>query len=114
MKSKSPVTTGSTESSTGVQRMGVDLDNPPAVWEQVEKFDLDAPFWQMVKTVFGYSEENPSLKNFLLRLVLTDFAHHLKGDVPQPLRPLLLPRTGWSNAVVCLTQWWDSSSKGGS
>ena len=37
----------------------VDLDNPPAVWEQVEKFDLDAPFWQMVKTVFGYSEENP-------------------------------------------------------
>ncbi len=92
----------------------VDLDNPPAVWEQVEKFDLDAPFWQMVKTIFGYSEENPSLKNFLLRLVLTDFAHHLKGEVPQALRPLLLPRTGWSNAVVCLAQWRDSSSKGSS
>src|SRR5438552_11457766 len=27
----------------------MDLDSPPAVWGQIEKFDLDAPFWQMVK-----------------------------------------------------------------
>src|SRR4051812_27778143 len=92
----------------------IDLDNPPAVWGQVEKFDLDVPFWQMVKATFGYDEENPALKNFLLRLVLTDYAHHLKGDVPLALRGLLLPRTGWSNAVVCLAQWRDSSSKGAS
>ena len=90
----------------------LDLDNPPAVWGQIEKFDLDVPFWQMVKATFGYEEENPSLKNFLLRLVLTDYAHHLKGDVPQSIRGLLLPKTGWSNAVVCLAQWRDSSSKG--
>jgi len=89
----------------------IDLDNPPAVWGQIEKFDLDVPFWQMVKANFGYEEENPTLKNFLLRLLLTDYAHHLKGDVPQSIRGLLLPRTGWSNAVVCLAQWRDSSSK---
>ena len=92
----------------------IDLDSPPAVWGQIEKFDLDAPFWQMVKTTFGYEEENPSLKNFLLRLMLTDYAHHLKGDVPLSLRGLLLPRIGWSNTVVCLAQWRDSNSKGGS
>ncbi len=92
----------------------IDLDNPPVVWGQIEKFDLDAPFWQMVKAVFGYEEENPTLKMFLLRLMLTDYAHHLKGDVPQAIRGLLLPRTGWSNAVVCLAQWRDSSSKGAS
>ena len=40
----------------------IDLDNPPAVWEQIEKFDLDVPFWEMVKAAFGYEEENPSLK----------------------------------------------------
>ena len=91
-----------------------DLDNPPAVWGQIEKFDLDAPFWQMVKATFGYEEQCPTLKNFLLRLVLTDYAHYLKGDVPQSIRGLLLPRTGWSNAVVCLAQWRDSSSKGAS
>ena len=90
----------------------LDLDNPPAVFGQIEKFDLDVPLWSMVKATFGYDEENPTLKNFLLRLVLTDYAHHLKGDVPQSIRGLLLPKTGWSNAVVCLAQWRDSSSKG--
>ena len=62
----------------------IELDNPPAVWGQIEKFDLDLPFWQMIKATFGYEEENPSLKKFLLRLVLsTDYAHHLNGQVPQ-------------------------------
>jgi uncharacterized protein (TIGR02687 family) len=92
----------------------VDLDSPPPAWEQVEKFDLAEPFWLMAKATFGYAEDNPSLRNFLLRLLLTDYAHHLKGDVPTSLQHLLLPRSGWSNAVVCLAQWRDSSSKGGS
>src|SRR5262245_56261669 len=35
----------------------IELDNPPAVWSQIEKFDLDAAFWQMVKATFGYEEE---------------------------------------------------------
>ena len=89
----------------------IDLDDPTDVWGQVEKFDLDGSFWQMAETAFGYTEDNPSLKNFLLRLMLTDYAHHLKGDAPQSLRDLLLPRTGRSNAVVCLAQWRDSRSK---
>lgn len=89
----------------------IDLDTPPAVWGQVEKFDLDVSFWQMVKAAFGYEEENPTLKQFLLRLMLTDYAHQLKGEVPQSIRGLVLPRTGWSNTVVCLAQWRDSSSK---
>lgn len=92
----------------------IDLDNPPTAWAQLEKFDLDTPFWSMVKATFGHEEENPTLKNFLLRLMLTDYAYHLKGDVPQSIRGLLLPRIGWSNAVVCLAQWRDSSSKGSS
>ena len=89
----------------------IDLDDPTDVWGQVEKFDLDNSFWQMVQTTFGYLEDTPSLKNFLFRLMLTDYAHHLKAEVPQSLHGLLLPRTGWSNAVVCLAQWRDSRSK---
>jgi uncharacterized protein (TIGR02687 family) len=38
----------------------------------------------------------------------------LKGDVPQSIRGLVLPPAGRSNAVVCLAQWRDSSSKGAS
>src|SRR5436190_1543581 len=43
------------------ERTELDLDNPPAVWVQIEKFELDAPFWQMVKATFGYEEENCTL-----------------------------------------------------
>ena len=25
-----------------------ELDSPPVVWSQIEKFDLDVPFWNMV------------------------------------------------------------------
>jgi uncharacterized protein (TIGR02687 family) len=92
----------------------IDFDSPPTVWGQIEKFDLDVPFWQMVKATFGYEEENPTLKNFLLRLMLTDYAHYLIGDVPQSIRGLVVPKTGWSNVVVCLAQWRDSSSKAAS
>ena len=92
----------------------VDLDNPPAVLGQLERFDLDGSLWQMIKNKFGYSEENPTLKMFLVRLVLTDYAHHLKGDIPQSIRALLLPPNGWSDAAVCLAQWRDSSSMGAS
>jgi uncharacterized protein (TIGR02687 family) len=92
----------------------IDLDSPPEVWVQVEKLDLDTTFWQMAKSLFGYSEENPSLKNFLIRLLVTDFAHYLRGSVPDSLVHLVLPKTGEPNVVVCLAQWRDSSSKGSS
>ncbi|MBZ4194371.1 MAG: BREX-1 system phosphatase PglZ type A [Candidatus Contendobacter sp.] len=92
----------------------IDLDHPPAVWEPLEKFDLATPFWAMVNATFGYAEEHPTLKNFLLRLLLTDYAHHLKGDPPPALRSLCLPPSGRASAVICLAQWRDSSSKGSS
>lgn len=92
----------------------LDLATPPPAWEQVEKFDLDKPFWAFVKAAFGYEEADPSLKNFLLRLFVTDYGHHAKPDVPQALAGLVLPASGWANAVVCLAQWRDSSSKGAS
>jgi uncharacterized protein (TIGR02687 family) len=92
----------------------IDLAHPPLCWEQIEKFDLAQPFWHVVKHAFGYTEEVPSLRNLLIRLLVTEFAYHLKGPVPQSLENLLLPRAGWSNTLVCLAQWRDSSSKGSS
>ncbi len=92
----------------------IDLQTEPAAWEQIEKFELDKPFWEMAKTTFGYSEETPTLKNLLLRLFVTDYVHHLKSAPPNALVHLILPTQGRSNAVVCLGQWRDSSSKGSS
>lgn len=93
---------------------GVDLDVIPAVWDQVEKFDLDEPFWAMMHSVFGYTEESPMLKNLLIRLLVTDYAEQLRGELPNALQNLILNGPGSGSAVVCLAQWRDSSSKGGS
>jgi hypothetical protein len=92
----------------------IDLGHPPLCWNQIEKFDLAEPFWHFVKSAFGYTEDLPSLQNLLIRLLVTDYAHHLRDTVPPSLDNLLLPKAGWSNTVVCLVQWRDSSSKGSS
>jgi uncharacterized protein (TIGR02687 family) len=92
----------------------LDLDTPPAMWSQLEKFDLTVPFWQMIATAFDYTDDDPSLKKLLIRLLVTDYAHHLKPDAPVALQPLVLPALGRANAVVCLAQWRDSTSKSSS
>jgi uncharacterized protein (TIGR02687 family) len=90
----------------------IDLATPPDAWQQVEKFDLAESFWSMVKATFGYDEEKPTLHNLLIRLLMTDFAHSLKGELPMSLRHLVL--SNQANVVVCLDQWRDSSKKSGS
>ncbi len=92
----------------------IDLREPIPAWEQIEKFDLEEPFWRFIKKSFGYAEETPSLENLLIRLLVTDFAQHLHGKLPTSLEHLLLPQAGRANTVVCLANWRDSSSKGGS
>jgi uncharacterized protein (TIGR02687 family) len=91
---------------------GADLDAEPPAWEELAKFGLLDAFWTLVEQHFGWREETPRLKNLLLRLLVSDFAHGCGGAVPTGLKHLLLPRTGTANAVVCLAQWRDSSARG--
>lgn len=91
-----------------------DLGTPPPAWEFVAKLGLDGAFWQMVKTTFGYAEDAPTLRNFLIRLLLTDYAHHLNCVLPPSLQHLVLPTTSRQNVVTCLSHWRDSASRGSS
>ena len=91
-----------------------DLEAGPLTWAPIERFELDEPFWAMVKSAFGYGEDSPTLQNLLIRLLVSDYAHHLAKELPGALQHLQLPRSGTANAVVCLAQWRDSSSKSGS
>ena len=91
-----------------------DLEADPPAWAQIERFELDEPFWTMVKSVFGYGEDSPTLQNLLIRLLVSDYAYHLAKELPGALQHLQLPRSGTTNAVVCLAQWRDSSSKSSS
>ena len=92
----------------------LDLDEPPSAWVQIEKFELDEPFWALVRAAFGYVEDSPTLRNLLIRLMVADFAQHLGTEPPRALQALQLPGSGAANAVVCLAQWRDSASKGAS
>ena len=92
----------------------INLEEPTAAWDQIEKFDLDKSFWAMAKSLFGYSQDAPALRNFLIRLMVTDYAHDLRGTLSPSLQHLVLPSPGASNAVVCLAQWRDSSSRAAS
>ena len=90
------------------------LGTPPPAWTFVAKLGLDCAFWQMVKTTFGYTEDKPSLRNLLIRLLLTDYVHHLNGEPPTSLQHLILPTTARQNVVTCLSHWRDSASRGSS
>ena len=96
------------------QEDDLDLDEPPAAWRQIEKYELDETFWELVRGAFGYTEESPTLRNLLIRLYVADYSNYLKGSLPAGLQNLLLPSSGVANAVVCLAQWRDSASKASS
>ena len=89
-----------------------DLGTPPPAWEFVAKLGLAGAFWQMVKTTFGYAEETPTLRNLLIRLLLSDYAHHLNAGLGSSWQHLVLPATARQNVVTCLSHWRDSASRG--
>src|SRR5262249_19009736 len=92
----------------------IELDASPSVWEQVEKFDLDVSFWEMVQRTVGYTDEPPSLKKLLIRLFVTDYSFHLKRELAVSLVQFVLPASGRANTVVFLAQWRDSTTKASS
>lgn len=83
-------------------------------WEEMDKFGVLGAFWELVARHFGYRDESPTLKNLLIRLMLSDLAHACRAPLPEGLVHLRLSRQGEANAVVCLAQWRDSSSRGAS
>ena len=91
------------------------LDSLPPTWDEIKKYGLAESFWQFVHDAFGYSEDPPSLRNLLIRLMVTDFVEALDRveNAPASLLHLVLPPGSASaNAKVCLAQWRDSSTHG--
>jgi uncharacterized protein (TIGR02687 family) len=98
-----------------VDEDGVDLDQPPEVWHQIEKFELDTSFWELVGSDFGYRQTNPSLHTLLIRLLTSDFLHQVaRTEKLAGLDHLRLPVAGTHKTVVCLGLWRDSSTKASS
>ncbi|WP_395090788.1 BREX-1 system phosphatase PglZ type A [Armatimonas sp.] len=90
------------------------LSAVPTQWEEITRYGLDVPFWEMVQQTFGYSGEPPRLRNLLIRLLVTDFSQSLSGTLPAALAHHVLPEGTRANVVVFLNQWRDSASRGNS
>jgi uncharacterized protein (TIGR02687 family) len=92
-----------------MQDGSVDLGEPPKTLALFDKMGLSERFWQFVQQEFAYAKEDPSLAGLLRCLFVSEFMHQTGGARIQSLAHFELPPAGRQNAVVCLTQWRDSS-----
>lgn len=87
-----------------------DLSVQPKAWQDIVANDLTAAFWTLVEAQLGYkpdcADANPSLRDLLLRILVTDFCKHLDGDAPRQLAHFVLPdRLLADNASVFVSRW---------
>jgi uncharacterized protein (TIGR02687 family) len=88
-----------------------DVSAPLKSFAEVEKFGLDAFFWDLTKRTFGYEEPSPTLPDLLNRLLITDMALNMKSDLPASLRHFELPsRKLATSATAFVSQWRGSVS----
>lgn len=93
---------------------GFALSTPPDAMQHMEKMGLDEVFWAVMEETFGFVHETPTVQRLLGRLLMTEFltGTGVRIDALEHLRlpeEDLRPGQHARNAVVCLTQWRDSS-----
>lgn len=83
-----------------------DLNAVPKAWQEIGVNDLTPAFWDLVRGQLGYSDANPSLRDLLIRVLVTDLCRNLDTDAPKQLLHLILPeRTLAANASVFIGRW---------
>lgn len=88
-----------------VERQAV-LGPPPKAWVELQGFELEPAFWELMQRTFGYENDEPTLADLLLHLLVTDFTRTISADVPQPLQHLLLGNSQLvGNAGIFATRW---------
>lgn len=83
-----------------------DLAVQPKAWQDVGANDLLPAFWELVQQQLGYTDPKPTLRDLLVRILVTDFCRSLVGDAPRQLAHFVLPeRSLAANAAVMVARW---------
>lgn len=83
-----------------------DLSAQPKAWQDIAANDLLTAFWDLVRQQLGYADRNPTLRDLLVRVLVTDFCRSLVGDVPKQLAHFVLSdRSLAANASVFVARW---------
>jgi len=84
----------------------VDLNAQPKIWQDILANDLGDAFWRLAKAQFGYAENEPSLRDLLFRILVTDFCRSMTGEPAEALKHFILPeRKLAANASVFVSRW---------
>jgi len=84
------------------------LESDSRIWSEIVQFQMTDAFWALAKEYFGYSSDKPSLKNFLMCILVTDFESSLinRQSLPAQLSHFVLPAEKTKgNAKVFISRW---------
>lgn len=83
-----------------------DLDYESKSWQEIVSNELAPAFWSLVKQELGYAEADPSLRDLLFRIFVTDFSRSLSGDCPGQLGHFVInDKSLAGNAAVFASRW---------
>ena len=81
------------------------------VWSQLEKFDLETSLWAYLSEGFGYTVEEPTFSDFVLKLFCTEFWSQIEGvERDWLLNNVLKSASGRATALAFMVSWRDSRS----
>ncbi|HRQ45775.1 MAG TPA: BREX-1 system phosphatase PglZ type A [Rhodocyclaceae bacterium] len=85
----------------------VDLEISPKAWQDIESNELADAFWSLAERELGYwSDRDPSLRDLLYRVLVTDFCRSLDAPAPEPLKHFVLrERALAANAAILASRW---------
>ncbi len=92
-----------------------DLDAVTRQWQDIQSNELEPAFWAKVQAEFGYAEPEPTLRDLLFHLLVTDFSRSLSGTCPGQLGHFVISnKTLAANAAVFVARWRSDMSHFGS
>ena len=92
--------------SAMVQDGVVELDTHSKLWNDIVANDLGLAFWNLIEIETGYCDKQPTLRDLLFRILVTDFARSLGNASPAQLSHFVLSnKTLAANASVFVSSW---------
>lgn len=82
------------------------IGEPAKAWIDLQGYGLEPAFWALMLRTFGYQSDEPTLADFWLRILVTDFARTISAEAPHALRHLLLEKSQLANNATILAARW--------
>ena len=95
----------------GKERGNDNNDQRLPMLKQLARFELDVPLFALLQKHYGYESENPSIKQFVLRLFCTEFYTQLQAadsDKTWLKHNVLKTPAGRATANALMSSWRDS------